>query len=154
MNRENSDVVRALKIGQHAHQFAVPQFVAYVPQRSQRDPAPGNRQFAHDFAGVGADMALSIVDDAAVRPVKLPGQLGRGGEDAMLPEVWQGGGRAELGKVRGCGTQHAMARAEALADKAAFIGSAGDQVDEVVAAVNELVSAYPDAAKYTPGAIL
>ena len=43
---------------------------------------------------------------------------------------------------------------EALADKAAFIGSAGDQVDEVVAAVNELVSAYPDAAKYTPGAIL
>ncbi|MCB9417254.1 MAG: adenylosuccinate lyase [Mycolicibacterium sp.] len=43
---------------------------------------------------------------------------------------------------------------EALADKAAFIGSAGEQVDQVVAAVNELVSAYPDAAKYTPGAIL
>ena len=42
----------------------------------------------------------------------------------------------------------------ALADKAAFIGSAGEQVDQVVAAVNELVSAYPDAAKYTPGAIL
>ena len=43
---------------------------------------------------------------------------------------------------------------EALADKAAFIGSAGEQVDQVVATVNELVSAYPDAAKYTPGAIL
>lgn len=43
---------------------------------------------------------------------------------------------------------------EAVADKAAFIGSAGEQVDQVVAAVNELVSAYPDAAKYTPGAIL
>jgi adenylosuccinate lyase len=42
----------------------------------------------------------------------------------------------------------------ALADKKAFTGAAGDQVDEVVAAVQELVSRHPDAAKYTPGAIL
>lgn len=42
----------------------------------------------------------------------------------------------------------------ALADKKAFVGAAGDQVDDVVAMVDALVSRYPDAAKYTPGAIL
>ncbi|BBZ11984.1 adenylosuccinate lyase [Mycobacterium branderi] len=42
----------------------------------------------------------------------------------------------------------------ALADKQAFIGAAGDQVDAVAAAVDALVARYPDAAKYTPGAIL
>jgi len=34
------------------------------------------------------------------------------------------------------------------------IGAAGDQVDAVVAGVDALVARYPDAAKYTPGAIL
>ena len=43
---------------------------------------------------------------------------------------------------------------DALADKAAFTGAAGDQVDGVVAAVGELIGRYPDAAKYTSGAIL
>jgi adenylosuccinate lyase len=42
----------------------------------------------------------------------------------------------------------------ALADRHAFIGAAGDQVDAVVAEVDALVARYPDAAKYTPGAIL
>jgi adenylosuccinate lyase len=42
----------------------------------------------------------------------------------------------------------------ALADRKAFIGAAGDQVDAVVAEVEALVTRYPDAAKYTPGAIL
>ncbi len=42
----------------------------------------------------------------------------------------------------------------ALADRAAFTGAAGAQVDAVVAAVEELVSRYPDAAKYTSDAIL
>jgi adenylosuccinate lyase len=42
----------------------------------------------------------------------------------------------------------------ALADKQAFAGAAASQVDQVIAAVDELVSAYPDAAKYVPGAIL
>src|SRR5206468_385976 len=37
----------------------------------------------------------------------------------------------------------------ALADKQAFTGAAGQQVDAVVAAVDELVSRYPEAAKYT-----
>lgn len=42
----------------------------------------------------------------------------------------------------------------ALADKQAFTGAAGDQVDAVVAAVEALVARYPEAAKYVPGAIL
>jgi adenylosuccinate lyase len=43
---------------------------------------------------------------------------------------------------------------DALADRRAFTGAAGDQVDSVVAAVTELVNRYPEAAKYSPGAIL
>ncbi|MDH6284862.1 adenylosuccinate lyase [Prescottella agglutinans] len=43
---------------------------------------------------------------------------------------------------------------EALADRTAFVGAAGAQVDSVVAAVQKLVDANPDAARYTPGSIL
>ena len=42
----------------------------------------------------------------------------------------------------------------ALADKQAFTGAAGSQIDTVAAAVDELISRYPEAAKYTSGAIL
>jgi adenylosuccinate lyase len=42
----------------------------------------------------------------------------------------------------------------ALADSQAFTGAAGSQIDAVVAAIDELVSRYPEAAKYTSGAIL
>ena len=42
----------------------------------------------------------------------------------------------------------------ALADKQGFTGAAGDQVDRVVDAVDEMVGRYPEAAKYTSGAIL
>ena len=42
----------------------------------------------------------------------------------------------------------------ALADRAAFVGAAGDQVDAVVARVSDLVARHPEAAAYTPGAIL
>jgi adenylosuccinate lyase len=37
---------------------------------------------------------------------------------------------------------------------ASFTGAAANQVDRVVAAVDELVGSYPEAAKYTPGGIL
>ena len=46
------------------------------------------------------------------------------------------------------------ALAAALGDKQAFTGAAGDQVDDVVAAVEALVDRYPQAAGYRPGAIL
>ncbi|WP_371873770.1 adenylosuccinate lyase [Williamsia phyllosphaerae] len=42
----------------------------------------------------------------------------------------------------------------ALADKAAFIGAAEQQVADVVGAVGELVARYPDAASYEPAPIL
>ncbi len=48
----------------------------------------------------------------------------------------------------------AQALRAALADKQAFTGAAGDQVDAVVAAVDQLVTRCPEAAGYTPGAIL
>ena len=43
---------------------------------------------------------------------------------------------------------------EALADRAAFVGAAGDQVDAVIARVEDLVARHPEAADYRPGAIL
>lgn len=43
---------------------------------------------------------------------------------------------------------------EALADRSAFVGAAGAQVDSVVAEVQKLVDANPEAARYTPGSIL
>ena len=46
------------------------------------------------------------------------------------------------------------ALAEALADRAAFIGAAESQVDAVVARVEEVVSRHPEAARYQPGEIL
>jgi adenylosuccinate lyase len=42
----------------------------------------------------------------------------------------------------------------AVADRQAFTGAAADQVDQVAAAVTELADRYPEAAGYTPGAIL
>jgi adenylosuccinate lyase len=41
-----------------------------------------------------------------------------------------------------------------MADKLSFTGAAGDQVATVVARVDELVKRHPEAAGYTPGAIL
>lgn len=42
----------------------------------------------------------------------------------------------------------------ALAHRQAFTGAAGSQVDAIVAAVHDVVSRYPQAAKYTPGEIV
>ena len=41
-----------------------------------------------------------------------------------------------------------------LADPLSYTGAARDQVDEVIAQVDELVKAHPDAAAYTPAPIL
>lgn len=42
----------------------------------------------------------------------------------------------------------------ALADKHAFVGAAGSQVNRVVMQINDVVTAHPDAANYNPGEIL
>ena len=93
-------------------------------------------------AGVGRETAHEVIKEHAVAVALAmrekgpePDLLDRLAADARLPLD-----RAALDA--------------ALADKRAFMGAAGDQVDRVVAAVEELVGRYPEAAKYTSGAIL
>ena len=93
-------------------------------------------------AGVGRETAHEVIKEHAVAVALAmrekgsePDLLDRLAADPRLPLD-----RGEL--------------AAALADQAAFTGAAGDQVGAVVAAVAELTARYPDAAKYTPGAIL
>lgn len=93
-------------------------------------------------AGVGRETAHEAIKENAVR-VALD-MRERGAEPDLLGRL-AADGRLRLDRA---------ALDQALADRGAFIGAAADQVDAVVAAVDELVSHYPEAAKYTPGAIL
>jgi adenylosuccinate lyase len=93
-------------------------------------------------AGMGREAAHQVIKEHAVAVALAmrergaePDLLDRLAADPRLPLD-----RAELDA--------------ALADKQAFTGAAGDQVDAVIAAVETLVTRYPDAAKYVPGAIL
>jgi adenylosuccinate lyase len=93
-------------------------------------------------AGVGRETAHEVIKEHAVAVALAmrekgsePDLLDRLGADPRLPLD-----RAALDA--------------ALADRGAFTGAAADQVDQVVTAVADLVRKYPDAAKYTPGAIL
>jgi adenylosuccinate lyase len=93
-------------------------------------------------AGVGRETAHEVIKEHAVAAALAmreqgiePNLLDRLAADPRLP----------LGR---------KAIDAALADRKAFVGAAGDQVDVVIAEVDALVARYPDAAKYTPGAIL
>ena len=93
-------------------------------------------------AGVGRETAHEVIKEHAVAAALAmreqgvdPNLLDRLADDPRLPLD-----RAAIDA--------------ALADRNAFIGAAGDQVDAVIAEVDALVARYPDAAKYTPGAIL
>lgn len=93
-------------------------------------------------AGMGRESAHHVIREHAVATALAmrergaePDLLDRLAADPRLPL-----GRAELDA--------------ALDDKKAFIGAAGDQVDAVVAMADKLVGRYPEAAKYTPRAIL
>jgi len=93
-------------------------------------------------AGVGRETAHEAIKEHAVAVAlamreegKEPNLLDRLAADERLPLD-----RATLD--------------EALADRTAFVGAAGAQVDSVVAEVQKLVDANPDAARYTPGFIL
>lgn len=93
-------------------------------------------------AGVGRETAHEAIKEHAVAVAlamreegKEPDLLDRLAADDRLPLD-----RAALG--------------EALADRSAFVGAAGAQVDSVVAEVQKLVDANPEAARYTPGSIL
>lgn len=93
-------------------------------------------------AGVGRETAHEVIKEHAVAVALAMREEGR--EPDLLDRL-AADPRLPLDRA---------ALDAALADKAAFSGAAGDQVDAVVAAVEELVSRYPEAAKYTPGAIL
>src|ERR1700758_4721167 len=93
-------------------------------------------------AGMGREAAHEVIKEHAVATALAMRE--RGAEPDLLDRL-AADDRLPLDRA---------ALDAALADKQAFIGAAGDQVDAVVAAVDALVARYPDAAKYTPGAIL
>jgi adenylosuccinate lyase len=93
-------------------------------------------------AGMGREAAHELISEHAVAVALAmrergadPDLLDRLAADPRLPLD-----RAALGA--------------ALADRQVFIGAADTQVGAVAAAADELVSRYPEAAKYSPGAIL
>ncbi|OHV03442.1 adenylosuccinate lyase [Mycobacterium talmoniae] len=93
-------------------------------------------------AGVGREAAHEVIKEHAVAVALAMRE--RGAEPDLLDRL-AADPRLPLDRA---------ALDAALADKQAFTGAAADQVDTVVAAVDALVARYPDAAKYTPGAIL
>ncbi|CAJ1496209.1 adenylosuccinate lyase [[Mycobacterium] burgundiense] len=93
-------------------------------------------------AGVGRETAHEVIKEHAVAVALAMREQGR--EPDLLDRL-AADPRLPLDR---------SALDAALADKSAFTGAAGDQVDAVVAAVAELVRLHPSAAEYTPGAIL
>jgi adenylosuccinate lyase len=93
-------------------------------------------------AGVGRETAHEVIKEHAVA-VALA--MREKGQEPDLLDRLAADSRLPLDRV---------ALDAALADKQAFTGAAGDQVDRVVDVVEELVGRYPEAAKYTSGAIL
>jgi adenylosuccinate lyase len=92
-------------------------------------------------AGMGREAAHEVIREHAVAAALAM----REGVEPDLVERLAGDPRLPLDRA---------ALDAVLTDKQAFIGAAADQVEAVVAEVDALVGRYPDAAKYTPGAIL
>jgi adenylosuccinate lyase len=93
-------------------------------------------------AGMGRESAHEVIKEHAVAVALAMRE--RGAEPDLLDRL-AGDPRLPLGRAQ---------LDDALADRGVFIGAAADQVDAVVAKVDELASRYPEAAKYSPGAIL
>ena len=93
-------------------------------------------------AGVGRETAHEIISEHAVAVALAMRE--RGDEPDLLDRL-AADPRLPLDRV---------ALDNALADKQVFAGAAGDQVDRVVAAVDDVIGRYPEAAEYTSGAIL
>ncbi len=93
-------------------------------------------------AGVGRETAHEVIKEHAVSVALAMREEGR--EPDLLDRL-AADPRLPLDRI---------ALDAVLADNAAFTGAAGDQVDAVVSAVERLVSRYPEAANYHPGAIL
>ncbi|WP_216894505.1 adenylosuccinate lyase [Nocardia alni] len=93
-------------------------------------------------AGVGRESAHEVIKEHAVAVALAMREQGR--EPDLLDRL-AADDRMPLDRA---------ALDAALADRSAFIGAAEDQVDRVVAQVQTLVDANPEAAKYTPAPIL
>jgi adenylosuccinate lyase len=93
-------------------------------------------------AGMGREAAHEVIREHAVAVALAMRE--RGAEPDLLDRL-AGDPRLPLDRA---------ALDAVLADRKAFTGAAADQVDTVVAAVDDLVSRYPEAAKYSPAAIL
>ncbi|MGP5929700.1 adenylosuccinate lyase [Corynebacterium glyciniphilum] len=93
-------------------------------------------------AGVGRETAHEVIKENAVA-VAL--NMRENGADQDLVQRLAADERLPLDED---------ALSTALADRHAFIGAAEDQVDRVLARINALVSAHPEAASYRPDDIL
>jgi adenylosuccinate lyase len=93
-------------------------------------------------AGMGREAAHEVISEHAVAVALAMRE--RGAEPDLLDRL-ANDSRLPLDRA---------ALDAALADREAFTGAAGEQVDAVVGAVDELVSRHPEAAKYTPAPIL
>ena len=94
-------------------------------------------------AGVGRELAHEAIKENAVA--------------SALAMREQGAERNELLDKLAADTRIPLDREQLdalMADKLSFTGAAGDQVAAVVARVEEIVKQHPQAAGYTPGAIL
>jgi adenylosuccinate lyase len=92
-------------------------------------------------AGVGRETAHEVIKEHAVAVALAMRERGQADNDLLA--------RLTADSRLGLGSN-----ALALADPLAYSGAARDQVDEVISQVDELVKAHPDAAGYTPAAIL
>ncbi|WJY68744.1 adenylosuccinate lyase [Corynebacterium auris] len=93
-------------------------------------------------AGVGRETAHEVIKEHAVA---MALDMRENGAEQNLIERLAADERLPLDKA---------ALDAALADRHAFIGAAESQVDAVLARIQALVDAHPDAAGYTPGEIL
>lgn len=93
-------------------------------------------------AGVGREAAHEVIKEHAVAVALAMREQGR--EPDLLDRL-AADSRLPLDRD---------ALEAALADKSVFVGAAADQVSDVVAQVDKLVAAYPEAARYTPSPIL
>ncbi len=93
-------------------------------------------------AGVGRETAHEVIKEHAVSVALAMREEGR--EPDLLDRL-AADGRLPLDRA---------ALDAALADREVFAGAAVAQVEAVVAAVQDLVTQYPEAAKYTPAPIL
>ncbi|MBF6246613.1 adenylosuccinate lyase, partial [Nocardia elegans] len=93
-------------------------------------------------AGVGRETAHEVIKEHAVAVALAMREQGR--EPDLLDRL-AADDRLPLDRA---------ALDAALADKSVFVGAADDQTGAVIAQVQKLVEAYPEAARYTPSPIL